>query len=275
MLSLKNCTFLIPIKIEHPDRYRNAKTTLEFINHHFETNVFIYEASDDGLSKLDFLESLENIKIRKWIIKSENFFHRTKYLNIMLDEVDTDIAINYDIDVILASRNYMECQQMILKDECDVIYPYLFGVGQKRVYPNINLEDFKKSGFDVSYIDDRPEIFNMSGSEYGHCVFFRTSVYRKYGGENENFFSYGPEDRERGERFIRLGARVKWNHGNFVYHFEHYRGSDSSNKNPYFIHNQNVHKFMDKMCESDFLKYEEYYRNPEYSNKYKTIGNKE
>jgi hypothetical protein len=272
MLNLKSCTFLIPIKIEHPDRYRNAKTTLEFINHHFDTNVFIYETSEDGLSKLDFLESLKNLNIKKWTIGSESFFHRTKYLNIMLDSVETEVAINYDIDVILSAQNYIKCQQMILDDEYDVIYPYLFGVGQKKIYPNINLEDFKKSGFDTSYIDDRPDIFNIGGSEYGHCVFFRTSIYRKYGGENENFISYGPEDKERGERFTRLGTRVRWNNDYFVYHFEHYRGNDSSNKNQYFIHNQNVHKQMNRMCEEDFQKYEEYYRNPEYSNKYKTIG---
>ena len=46
MIDLTNTTLIIPIKIEHPDRYRNAKTVLGYINKHIKTNVFIYEISD-------------------------------------------------------------------------------------------------------------------------------------------------------------------------------------------------------------------------------------
>jgi hypothetical protein len=60
---LKNCTIIIPILIEHEDRYTNAKTVLNYINKNFNTNVFIYEISDSG-SKLDFLDSLKNIEIK-------------------------------------------------------------------------------------------------------------------------------------------------------------------------------------------------------------------
>ena len=55
MENLKNCTFMIPVRIEHQDRYNNAKSVLGFLNHHFETNVIIYEVSESGESKLDFL----------------------------------------------------------------------------------------------------------------------------------------------------------------------------------------------------------------------------
>jgi hypothetical protein len=59
MIDLTQTTFIIPVKIEHQDRYRNAKTVLGFLNHHFNTNVFIFESSPDGISKLDFLDDLE------------------------------------------------------------------------------------------------------------------------------------------------------------------------------------------------------------------------
>jgi hypothetical protein len=271
-LDLKNTTFIIPIKVEHPDRYRNAKTTLGFLNSHFKTNVFIYEISEDGNTKIDFKNELKNLKVKHWIVNDE-VFHRTKYLNIMLDEVKTKVVVNYDIDVILAPSNYLECQRAILDGESDVIYPYEFGLGQKMVHDVINIEEFYKSGFDINYIDDRPDVFNIYGAEYGHCMFFNTEIYKKNGGENEDFISYGPEDKERGERFIRLGFNVNWKPGYYVYHFEHHRGNDSSPRNPHFDHNWAVYNNLNSLHERDSNEYASYYRNPDYTKNYKTIGN--
>ena len=272
-INLKDTTFIIPIKIEHQDRYRNTKTTLGFLNKHFKTNVFIYEISENGESRIDFKSTLKNLSIKHWVVKDEGVFHRTKYLNIMLDEVKTKVVANYDIDVILSPLNYFECQQSILNGDSDVIYPYEFGMGQKMVHEHINLEEFYSSGFDVSYIENRPDVFNPYGAEYGHCMFFNTSVYKKNGGENENFISYGPEDKERGERFTRLGFKVDWKPGYYVYHFEHHRGNDSSPRNPSFDHNWEVYNNLNKLCEVDFSAYAAYYGNPDYTKDYKTIGN--
>ena len=272
-INLKDTTFIIPVKIEHPDRYRNAKTTLGFLNHHFKTNVFIYEISDDGTTKIDFKDEFLNLKIKHWVLKEEGIFHRTKYLNVMLDQVETKVVANYDIDVILSPENYLECQKDILKGLYDVIYPYEFGQGQKMVHDNIDLNEFYGSGFDINYIDSRPEIFNLYGAEYGHCMFFNTDVYKNNGGENENFISYGPEDKDRGERFGRLGFNVTWKHGYHVYHFEHYRGNDSSPGNPHFDHNWGVYNNLNLLSANSFPTYEAYYKNPDYTRDYKTIGN--
>lgn len=272
-IDLSKTTFIIPILIEHKDRYRNAKTTLEYLNHHFKTNAFIYESSSDGNSKLDFLDSLKDLKIKKWTIEPEGIFHRTKYLNIMLDLVETPVVVNYDIDVILSPENYLESQNLIVNNEADVVYPYEFGIGQKRVSDKINLNEFKKSGFDINYIDSRKELYDLYNAEYGHCIFFNTGVYRKNGAENENFISYGPEDRERGERFKRLDFRVIWRNEYFVYHFEHYRGNDSSSKNPYFDHNWKIYRDLNELYEKNSNEYFKFYFSPEYSKKYKNIGN--
>lgn len=273
-MELKDTTFIIPIRIEHPDRYRNAKTTLGFLNKHFVTDVFIYESSEDGLSRLDFLESLNNLNIKHWVIKDEETFHRTKYLNIMLDSVTTKVSVNYDIDVILSPMNYMECQNKIVNSESDVIYPYEFGMGQKMVYGNINLDEFIASGYDIDYINQRQDIHSMFTAECGHCVFFNTEVYKSNGGENERFLSYGPEDKERKERFERLGFRVEWKSGYHVYHFEHYRGVDSNQNNPHFNHNWDVYNSITELGNNYLDRYRDFYKNPDYSEKYNTIGNK-
>jgi hypothetical protein len=266
---MDNCTFIIPIKIEHPDRYRNAKIVLGALNSYFKTNVFIYETSEDGFSKLDFLKDLGNLKIKHWVEKDDEVFHRTKYLNIMLDEVNTPVVANYDIDVLIHKNFYKQIVDAIALKEVDVVYPYKFGNnGQIMVLEKFNYRDFENSGYDLKTIHDSGNYIEYC-SEYGHCIFFNTEIYKSHGAENENFISYGPEDKERGERFKKMGFRVNWVSNSKIYHFEHYRGPDSSNNNPMINKNWEIFNNIQKMDKDSIL---EYYSKLEYNSKYKTIG---
>jgi hypothetical protein len=269
MIDLKNCTLIIPIKVEHSDRYRNAKTILGFLNKHIVTNVFIYEVCEDGISKLDFLDDLKNLKIKHWKKEDEGVFHRTKYLNIMLDDVETPVVANYDIYVIIPADFYKKIVDSIINGDSDVVYPYKFGHGgQRRVLDHFNYENFYESGFNLDHIDITGP-YSDYDSEYGHCIFFNTNIYKKHGAENENFISYGPEDKERGERFKKMGFNVHWASDCRVYHFEHYRGIDSSELNPKGMMNWGVFEKCKVMDKDQII---EYYRNQEYNKKYKTIG---
>ena len=275
MIDLKDCTFIIPLRVEHDDRYRNAFSVLGFLNHHFETNVIIYEVSRDGESKLDFLQELGNLEIVHSVhgLPPVDFFHRTKYLNIMLDEVKTPVVVNYDIDVILPVESYVECRNSILRGDADVYYPYVFGLGQYKIEETIKRGKFHldyNSGVLLDEILKREKSNEVPlyPAEYGHCVFFNTSEYRKFGGENEEFRSYGPEDRERALRFKKLGKEVKWLDGK-VFHFEHWRGNDSSRKNPHLEDNQKLLSVLESMSSEELLNY---YDSVEYRKKYKTLG---
>ena len=267
---LSDCTFIIPIMVEHEDRYQNAKSVLSYLNKNFKTNVFIYEISE-GESQLDFIPTLENLKITHWLNKPESAFHRTKYLNIMLDDVTTKVVANYDIDVLLKPNVYKECVSRIVEGESDVIYPYRFGAaGQRRIEKLTDTHSsFAMSGYDLDSIDNEGKKYSDYDSEYGHCIFFNTDIYKKYGAENENFISYGPEDKERGERFKKMGFNVNWVPESMIYHFEHYRGFDSSNNNPYITPNWNVYNECRAMDGDQLITY---YKNQEYNKKYKTIG---
>jgi predicted glycosyltransferase involved in capsule biosynthesis len=267
MIDLKNCTLIIPIKIEHKDRYRNAETVLGFLNSNFKTNVFIYEASSSGETRLDFLESLENLNIKHWCIQEEDSFHRTKYLNIMLNEVDTPVVVNYDIDVLLDPQNFLNCQNDILEGVSQVIYPYELGNGQIMVLESFDYEGFKNSGYDISFINSSSERREHT-SECGHCIFFNTHTYRLFGGENEDFISYGPEDKERMVRFQKLTNSVNWKSEQKVYHLEHYRGNDSWVSNPHFNSNWKIFENIKNMDTPELINH---YKNISYSIKYPTF----
>ena len=275
MKNLKDCTFMIPVRIEHQDRYNNAKSVLGFLNHHFETNISIYEVSESGESKLDFLSGLKNLKIDHIIetLPIRKAFHRTKYLNIMLDKVKTPVVVNYDIDVFLPPQSYLTCRDRIVNGEIDVYYPYSFGISQYQVPSSVDRTqfnlDFSPQSILTDWGNNSPTGIRRYYSEYGHCIFFNTEVYRKFGGENEEFISYGPEDKERGIRFKELTNKVEWL-DDVVFHFEHHRGNDSSLANPYTQPNNILLSQIQSLIKDGGLV--EYYRDRPYYKEYSKIG---
>jgi|688.fasta_scaffold06392_5 predicted glycosyltransferase involved in capsule biosynthesis len=276
MIDLRKCTFIIPIKVEHEDRLKNLRTTLGYLNHHFITNVILYEIEDPvsleiknkniDLYNLSLLPNLNLHHILKKL-ESIDFFHRTMYLNEMLEMVETEVVCNYDIDVVLPVESYVEAVDKISGGELDVVYPFSFGASQFQVFQNLDRDGFEKN-WDLSEIISQDEKINRYYSEYGHCIFFNTGVYRELGGENENFKSYGPEDKERGTRFIKLDKKVEWLKGD-VFHFEHYRSNDSSPSNPNIDFNNYLFSKLSNKTKEELF---DYYANVEYRKKYSKMS---
>jgi len=190
----------------------------------------------------------------------------------MLDIVTTPVVCNYDIDVIFEKEIYKKCEDLILSNELDMIYPYGKGYFQTEVMKHANLENFLQQPFIFNIL--KSQINNTSNpplvlkyAEYGHAIFFKTSVYREAGGENENFISWGPEDQERYFRFNKLKYRQCWMSNN-IYHFDHQRGIDSGYSNPYISINDNLFATLKGMSDKEF---HSYYKNQSYYKKYKTI----
>ncbi len=266
---------MIPVRIEHQDRYNNSKSVLGFLNRHFQTNIIIYEVSEDGKSKLDFLDGLKNLKIDHSValLPITEPFHRTRYLNIMLDKVKTPVVVNYDIDVFLPPQSYLTCRDRIVNGEVDVYYPYSFGASQYMVLPSVDRTQFNLDFSLQSILSDLGNN-SLSGirknfSEYGHCIFFNTDVYREFGGENEEFVSYGPEDKERGMRFKVFSDKVEWL-DDVVFHFEHHRGNDSSLTNPHLSLNNLLFNSIRSLIKDNRLV--EYYWDRPYYKQYSKIG---
>ena len=260
MVSLNNTTFIIPVMVESQDRYNNAISVLGFLNHHFETNVIIHEMIDEK-SKLDFLSTLTNLKIKHITEKFNGCYHRTRQLNEMLDITETPVVVNYDIDVLLPVDSYVNAQNAILNDKLDIVYPYQEGRFQKRIFQSFNRNAFNKS-FDLGLLNDND--FDYWNARQGHCMFLNTEKYISCGGENEHFIAYGPEDSERYDRFHKIGYRVG-RVNDFILHFEHARTSTSNNSNEFFVKNNNLYKLLSKLSKDDLLNY---YDNIDYKEKY-------
>lgn len=239
LIPLQDCTFIIPVRIESEDREKNFIAMYDYLSRNFETNIIVYECSKTP--KVPDLIRDDVTYIHQNVI--DDAFHRTKYLNRMLSMVVTPVTINYDADVILPIESYLIANKKIVRQDYDLIYPFGRGKFQKKVN-HLGREKLLNS---CSVNELTSQNYSDCLTEFGHCQFFRTSTYKKYGWENENFISYGPEDRERYERFEKLGAKLTHLDKGFVYHMEHERGNDSSEKNPYFKSNSELYEKLTKM----------------------------
>ena len=266
---LTDATFIIPIRIESEDRLRNVITSVAFLLNNFNTNIIIKEVDKKSVYKERALPQLRSffgeVNVKHIFEESdEPLFHRQKVLNEMIMEADTDIVVNYDCDVILPLDSYITAYVGIKEGVYDVVYPYGYGMYQRRV----NAEDAVVSAFldcnDYEFLDRASDEHT---SDYGWAQFFRRNVYIEGGMENENFRAYAPEDKERYFRYTTLGYKVG-RIDNVVYHLEHARGENSWFSNPHMQDNLLEWDKISKMDKKELLKY---YSNQKYMEKYARI----
>ena len=266
---LSEATFIIPIRIESPDRLRNVVTTTAFLVENFDTNIIIKEVDKEPVFQRDALPILEDIldcniwENFNYIFErsEEPLFHRQRVLNEMIMECDTKIVVNYDCDVILPRESYGLAYKGLMDQVYDVVYPYGSGNYQKQVHAtDVTVSKFLETG-DYEFLD---AVSKIHTSDFGWAQFFRTKVYIEGGMENENFKAYAPEDKERYYRFNKLGysvGRIE----NYVYHLEHARGENSWFTNPHMESNMSEWEKIRTMSKGSLLKY---YSEQEYLNKY-------
>ena len=269
-INLLEATFIIPIRIESPDRLRNVVTTTAFLMENFDTNIIIKEVDAEPVFQRDAIPLLEEIlDFNIWETNfnyiyeksDDRLFHRQRILNEMIVEADTHIVVNYDCDAILPLKSYELAYRGIMDGIYDVVYPYGSGNYQKQVKAtDVTVSSFLETG-DYEFLD---AVSNIHTSDYGWAQFFNRSVYIQGGMENENFRAYAPEDKERYYRFVTLGynvGRLK----DYVYHLEHARGENSWFNNPHMINNQSVWEEVKSMNKEQLM---QYYSEQDYLQKY-------
>lgn len=248
-----NTTFIIPIRVESPDRKRNITASVRYLLRNTEGKIIIKEVSSNSLIPEILSEEIKNERVRYVFEQYAGPFHRTKYLNDMLEMVDTPVVSNYDADVILHPKAYEVCESGLLSGHADVIYPYADSeTGQVRLYLDSEVEsNFLRDSTMSSLRGCRSQVWKAHA---GFCFFIRKDDYISCGAEIESFVSYGPEDVERLQRFQKFGLDVKRLTGQ-VYHMEHARTPDSDLRNPYTEFNWRVYEMLNSMKSCDIAEY--------------------
>ncbi len=240
-------TFTIPVMFDHADRIDNLDACLQYITHHFSTNIMVYE---QGTTK-HFEEVAKKYGAKYFFYKSESIaFERTKLLNEMAKLAITPFIANWDCDVVINTQQILATLDL-LRNGADMVYPY---DGLFHRMPRKLLRNFL-AVLSVCVFDDEPKRpVEFVQTSYGGAVLFNKQSFIKGGMENQNMVSYGPEDYERYERFKKLGFRIERVSGP-LYHIDHYIGENSSSENPYFAHNNAEYEKIKSLPHDDLQSY--------------------
>ena len=220
-IDLMDVTFTIPCKMDNEDRKRNLDTVVSMLLQDFDTNIVVGE---QGGNKFQYFE--ETVKYINF--NNLEHFHRTAMLNWMAREATTPIIVNLDADCLFAPMQLVTAVQMLRDGKADFVYPYKYQFIRVPKRHHTKLKNDLAVFMNVPVGDEtevRPSV--------GGAVLFNREKFLANGGENEKFVSFGPEDVERYERFIRLGLKNKRVRGP-LYHLDHFVGVNSSQKNPFY-----------------------------------------
>jgi len=284
-MPLTDVTFLVPLRIESPDRMRNIITSMIYLLRNFDTKVIIKEVDVESIFEKSALPQItagvgdsEKMKNLTHIFEqSDEFvFHRTRIINDMILEADTPIVVNYDSDILLPKESYLGAADLIRNgyynpdfpdkdpEPIKVVYPYGYGNWQYQVTAtDSEVSEFINSNFNFTAFKNTRQY----DAKFGFCQFFDREEYIRCGMENENFISYGYEDDERYYRFNLLSHVARLN--DYIFHLEHVRSQNSWFTNPHIESNR---KLWDTLKTREKEQLEEYYSNQSYLKARRTLS---
>ncbi len=218
---LADFTFLMPLRIDSEKRRENAETSISFILRHFDTTFIVMEGDESKKYNPDFQTG--NL-LYEFIDDNNVFFHKTKYINRLIESASTRFIVVWDTDVIAHPDQVLESVMVLRKEEAIMSIPY-----DGRVYVCDNsLSDLFRS---IPNAEILLKLAPCLPLMYGYCstggaFLADRNKYLEAGGENENFLGWGPEDFERVKRMEILHQTVHFAKGP-LFHLWHPRGRTS------------------------------------------------
>lgn len=223
-IDFQDVTFLIRIKVDSMDRLENCMMVIDFLSHHFNTNIHVLEVRNYNNRILEKL--LPNDVSVTSIEDYDPVFHQTKYMNRMAQTCQTPYLSILDADVLVPPGQMIESVELLRNQKVDFLTPYKAVAFDTT---EILREHYLvKKDFQVLQENQNKMIPTRSPNpSVGGAFFASREAYFEAGMENESFYGWGAEDDERIIRWELLGYRYKRLEG-VIYHLTHQRGKNST-----------------------------------------------
>lgn len=222
MDNTKLLSIVIPVRIDSEERLANLQAVVRFLLYCTESPIIILEA--DTKSCVWGLEESNRILL---VFKKDDdvIFHRTKYINELLELAQTPFVGVWDTDIILNPR-YIREALVLMEQGCAMCLPY----SGKCIFLYEETSNLVRHSVTTLFQDEHIGVlegFCLSRPSVGGAYIVNRVQYISSGGENEMFYGWGPEDAERVKRIEILGHQVMRTEGCF-YHLHHPRGINST-----------------------------------------------
>lgn len=252
LIESTSVSFLIPLRVDSEERVRNLDILLIELSQIENATIWILEADRTPSFRHKVLAS--NVHYT-FIEDVSPVFHRTKYLNRLLQETDCDIVGIWDTDVMIQGKQIREAIGAIKKGCAVMSFPY-----DGRFYmlsPDMSDSYCNERSFER--LENNIQRHNLVHGPHsvGGAFLVNRKVYLEAGGENEHFYGWGPEDAERVKRMDILGLPVYRSNGP-LFHLYHPRRKNSWYQNKE-IEKRNRLEFL-KVCGMTREELQEYIR---------------
>ncbi|MFL7904470.1 tetratricopeptide repeat protein [Azospirillum argentinense] len=234
-LDLRDVTVLVPFRADSEDRKRNLRWIVSFLLKHADTAVLIGEDKAGPSDVADALGPELAARCRHLHLTGNDtpFTHKAHLLNRMVEAAETPIVALHDTDVVVDPVQYALARDAVRRGAA-MAFPYnglFFWILGREVH---------RFGHTLSAAPLNavcPRFPLMHRDSPGGGAFFDRAALLAAGGYNERFVSWGYEDDEIVERLRRLGLRVERVPGP-LYHLEHARPENSTDRNPFIDANK-------------------------------------
>ena len=217
----KDVAFCLMTRFESIDRLENALMVTEYLKKNFETNVYLWEFSlyDNGIFQKLAPKGIEYT----FVYEAAPVFHMTKYRNMMVRSVKEKYVSLWDIDIIAPVSQVTKSIEL-LRYGVDFVFPY-----EKTCYDTSQeIRKFFLKNRDVDFLLQNTAFMTELYPPVcvGGVFFANRHAYINSGLDNELFYGWGLEDRERYERWRVQKRKVERVPGP-LFHLTHFRGVNS------------------------------------------------
>lgn len=214
-------TFVIPLRVDSPERERNLDLLLDTLVTIEHAEVHILEA--DNKSRYRLKKNYCNV-VYRFVKDLDPVFYRTKYLNCLLQEAEGSIVGIWDTDIMMPEIQILDAIREIKVGKAIMSYPYdgcFYSLTPERSELFVQDKSYKK-------LEEQEDDRNLTHGAHsvGGAFFVNKKMYLQAGGENEHFYGWGPEDAERAKRMEILGLPIYRAKGP-LYHLYHPRKENS------------------------------------------------
>jgi predicted glycosyltransferase involved in capsule biosynthesis len=218
MKKLPNVTFVIPVRIDSPERSRNLDVLIDFFIRNFDSNILIMEA--DSCQR--YFVKNDNRRVQYFFEEDHRpVFQHTLYLNRLYRKVDTPIIAGWDTDIWVSPNQITNTVEQICSGNAVMGLPY-DGHVYKTTDELANL--YRETLNSDVLIQNSSDLKLMYGDlSVGGCFIVDTEKYLRAGGENEFFLGWGPEDFERVKRMEILYPQSIYRSVGCMFHLCHPR----------------------------------------------------
>jgi hypothetical protein len=212
---------LNPCRIDSLERKANTACVTKFL---WNAGVGYVSILENGCMQ-EFFPDTNSLNVETHFIEDHDAaFPKTKLINILLRESKASIVAVWDADVMVSPGQIYESYNTIKNKEAFMSIPY-----DGRVFTcDRELSELFRNRPDIRLLEKAaPALPLMYGYlSTGGAFFVNREEYLEFGGENEHFRGWGPEDIERVKRVEISGRKVHFGSGP-MYHLWHPRGSTS------------------------------------------------